>query len=469
LFTSLRIACVRVPRDGTDGRAPGEGWGELAGALLRVAPRVTPLASVGGGELPLGAWADVSGMAGHGGDAAVAQALLAAARGAGFAEARVGVAGSCVAAALSTRVGGSAWRVVPEGGDARFVSRRALSMLPMDDGVRETLKLLGLKSCADLAALPASEVELRLGSEGVRVWRLARAEDPRWPFRPAPPAEIVAEAELEGAVEAMEPLRFLVRGLLGSVLEQLGRRQRIPAGVRLVLLLDDGTEHALRVRPARATADERVLGDLCWRALEGATLHRPVVALRMEGVEEGRARADQLDIFRPPAPDPAAVHAALLPLLARWGECALSRAAPRGAHLPGEGVVWEAAGERGVLELAAEREDSGFRIRDSGEDPSAAPSLLARLPLRLRRLAPPTPLPLETDAEGRPVALQRAVPRGRAERVALRAEGPERLSGRWWGGGYAREYWLAEGADGQLRLIYQDAKSEEWFLEGWYD
>jgi protein ImuB len=452
-----------VPRDGTDAPGRDEGWARLAGALLRVAPRVTPLAATSGGDLPLGAWADVSGMELHGGDAVVARALLDAAREAGFEGARVGVAGSCVAAALATRMGGTAWRVVKPGGDAEFVSRRGVNLLPMPEGVREALKLLGLKRCGELAELPASEVELRLGAEGVRVWRLARAEDPRWPFRPAPPAEIVAEAELEAPVATVEPLRFLVRGLLGSVLEQLGRRQRIPAGVRLVLLLDGGGTRVLRVRPARPTADERVLGDLCWRALEGAEPGAPVIGLRMEGVEEGAARADQLDIFRPPAPDPAAVHAALLPLLARWGEDALSRATPRGAHLPADAVVWEGLGERAVLELSgAVREP---HPEAEGEEGTVAIGRAA-LPLRLRRLPRPDPLAVQTDEGGRPRAL--SLP-GRGGFLPVRAQGPERLSGRWWSDGYAREYWLAEGADGQLRLLYQDGRSGEWRLEGWYD
>jgi hypothetical protein len=461
LFTSLRIACVRVPRDGTGAPGRDEEWGRLASALLRVAPRVTPLGATSAGEVPLGAWTDVSGMELRGGDAVVAEALLTAAREAGFAQARVGVAGSCVAAALATRVGGTAWRVVPPGRDAAFVSRRGLGLLPMEAGVRESLKLLGLKRCGELAELPASEVELRLGAEGVRVWRLARAEDPRWPFRPAPPQEIAAEAELEGAVETVEPLRFLVRGLLASVLDQLARRQRIPAGLRLVLLLDGGGTRVLRIRPARPTADERVLGDLCWRALEGATLEQPVAGLRMEGVEEGAPRADQLDIFRPPAPDPAAVHTALLPLLARWGEGALSRATPRGAHLPADAVVWEALGERGVLELT-----EGGKDPAPEEEGGSSTRGRAELPLRLRRLPRPGPLLVETDANGRPSTLRLSA---QGPPLPVRAEGPERLSGRWWSDGYAREYWLAEGADGQLRLLYQDGRSGEWRLEGWYD
>ncbi|CAN5845741.1 DNA polymerase Y family protein [soil metagenome] len=423
---------------------------------------MTPLSATSTTEVPLGVWADVSGMDLHGGDALLAKALLEAARSAGFERARVGVAGSCIAAALATRVSGTAWRVIPEGGDALFMSRRALKLLPMDDGLRQNLELLGLRSCSELAAIPASEVELRLGAEGIRVWRLSRAEDPRWPFRPAPPSEILAEVELDSPVETVEPLRFLVRGLLASVLEQLARRQRIPAGLCLMLLLEGGTTRSLRIRPARPTSDERVLNELCWRALEGTSLNQPVRGLRLEGVEEGAPRADQLDIFRAPAPDPAAVHTALLPLLARWGEGALSRARAQGAHLPAETVVWEAWGERGVLQISDPGDDSEVF---SGE-PARASQGRAELPLRLRRLPRPDSLAVEMDATGRPLSIHL---NDRRDPIPVRAEGPERLSGRWWSSGYAREYWLAEGADGQLRLLYQDARSGEWMLEGWYD
>lgn len=453
---SLRIVCVRVPRRPTVERAPAD-WARLAASLLEAAPRVSAIRGAAEGE-PRGYWADATGMERRGGDAAVAQALLAAARGAGYEGARVGVAGTCVAAALATRERGSAWRVVPPGRDASFVARRPLSLLPMEEGVRESLELLGLRRCAELAALATADVELRFGPEGVRVWRLARGEDPRWPFRPPPAAGVAAEAELDAPVETLEPLRFLLRGLLGSVLEQMARRQRVPAALRLVLRLDDGDEEALDVRPARPTGEARLLSDLCHRALEGHAAAGAILGVRLEGVEEGAARADQLDIFRPPAPDPAAVHASLLPLLQHWGDGALSRASLKGAHLPAERVRWEERGVRGVLDVAG-------RPAAPPEDGVRTPSR-AELPLCLRRFPEPRPAAVQADAAGRPTALR--LP-GASAPARVRAEGPERLSGRWWAQGYAREYWLAETEAGTLWLLFRDGREGRWYLEGWYD
>jgi protein ImuB len=321
----------------------------------------------------------------------------------------------------------------------------------MPEELRESLAMLGLVRCADLGRLTAGEVELRFGAEGLSAWRLARGDDPRWPFRPAPPERPRAGVELEAPVETTEPLRFLLPGLVGAVVEALSRRQRIPASLRLLLHLADGATVARGARPARPTAEERVLVELCRAALEAAPLPAPLTGLELEG-EEGAGSADQLDVFRPAAPDPGSVHTALLPLLARWGEEGLSRAAARGAHLPEERVVWEARGERGIPELARRLE------------PAPPRPVRPHLPLCLRRHAEPLPVTVEVDAAGRPRLLR--LP---DSALRLRAEGPERLSGRWWAGGYAREYWLCEGEDGCLRLLYRDGLGGEWREEGWYD
>ncbi len=447
----------------------------LAGALLAAAPRVTPVAGH-----PLAFWADASGMERRGGDAAVARALLAAAREAGFAAARVGIARTCIAAAMATRERGSAWRVVPSGRDASFVARRPLELLPMEVEMREALRLLGLRSCGELAQFVAADVELRWGAAGMAVWQLAHGEDRRWPFRPPLPGRVVAEAEWEPPVETTEALRFVIRGLLASVVERIAERQRVPARLRLTFRLDGAPEETRELRPARPTADTRVLASLCDAVLEGFTagggLPAPVSGVWMEAIEDGASLADQLDAFRPAAPDPAAVHGALLPLLARWGEESLVRATVHGAHLPEAHAAWAAAGARAIPELARQRAS-----RDGTPTERFTPE--SELELCLRRFPEPRAVRVRTDDRGRPIRIggtpalpgdgdgngtaERESPDGRECRV--RAEGPERLSGLWRTDGYAREYWLAEREDGCLMLLFRDAATTQWCVEGWYD
>ena len=422
---------------------------------------------------PLAFWADASGMERRGGDAAVARALADAARGAGW-EARVGIAASCIAAAAATRERRHPVRVVPPGREAEYLRRRSLGLLPLSRALRESLALLGLRRCGELAALVPAEVELRFGAEGLRAWRLARGDDPRWPFRPPPPEGASAEAEWEPPIESAEPLRFVLGGLIAQVTAQLAARQRIPARLRLVLRTEDGGEDARDVRPARPTADARVLADLCRRAVEARPLEAPVRGVLLLADQEGAARADQLDAFAAPAPDPGALHAALLPVFARWGDGALSGAVRRGAHLPAEHAEWDARGSEGIAGFTAHAPLPADARAD--EDTNVFQNTLA---LCLRRLPEPVAVPVREDAVRRPVGVDlggipKALPGGTIgtfpQRLwKTRSEGPERLSGAWWQQGKAREYWHVESPDGWLGLVFRDAPTGRWYLEGWYD
>jgi protein ImuB len=459
-----RIACIRLT---TLSDPDADARAALAGALLTAAPRVIPVRGH-----PRAWWADVTGMQGHGGDAGVGAALAQAAADAGW-EAHVGVAGSCIAAAAGTRERATPVRVVPSGREAAYLRRRSLAIVPMPPDLRHSLELLGLRTCGDLGALVPAEVELRFGAEGLRAWRLARGDDARWPFRPAAPGIAAAEADFEPAIENAEPLRFVLGGLIGSVLGQLEARQRIPARLRLVLRVEDAPDDVREVRPARPTADARVLADLCRRAVDAEPLAGPVHGVLLVAEEEGTARADQLDAFNAPAPDPSALHSALLPVFARWGEGALSTAVHNGAHLPGEHAGWAARGSDGIAAVA--------QARPPGDDRSGDASVVFRntLPLCLRRLPEPVPVTVREDAEQRPAqvdipAVQNALQSGGIggfppRMWKTRAEGPERISGAWWARGTAREYWRVESPDGWLGLVFRDGGSGRWYLEGWYD
>ncbi|MBB4638396.1 hypothetical protein [Longimicrobium terrae] len=465
MYTNRRIACIRIPVP-TGDPAPGtEARAALAGALLAAAPRVIAVR-----EYPCAFWADAAGMDLLGGDEAVARRLARAAEEAGFA-ARVGIADSCIAAAAATRERTHATRVVPRGRDAGYLLRRSLSLLPIDASLRGALYLLGLRTCGDLAALPPAEIELRLGDEGLRAWRLAQGRDERWPFRPPAPGTAEAEAEFEPPVDSAEPLRFVLPGLIASVTAQLATRQRIPARLRLTLRVPDAADDAREVRPARPTADPRVLADLCRRAVEATPLAGPLCGVRLVAEEDGVARADQLDAFAAPAPDPGALHAALLPVFARWGDGALSTAVRHGAHLPGEHAGWAAHGSAGI---------EAFTAASPAADPPVSGSGFRNvLPLCLRRLTNPVSLAVRQDAEGRPAgvdgaALANALPDGGMGTYPprlwkTRAEGPERVSGGWWARAEAREYWRLESEEGWLGLVYRDAATGLWYLEGWFD
>jgi hypothetical protein len=49
------------------------------------------------------------------------------------------------------------------------------------------------------------------------------------------------------------------------------------------------------------------------------------------------------------------------------------------------------------------------------------------------------------------------------------AAGPDRVSGGQWGEAYAREYFRCVTDDGMMVWLFRDARSDEWYLHGWWD
>ena len=58
---------------------------------------------------------------------------------------------------------------------------------------------------------------------------------------------------------------------------------------------------------------------------------------------------------------------------------------------------------------------------------------------------------------------------GRKEVRLADVVGPDRLSGSEPGARYAREYFHAVTDDGVLVLLFRDARSDVWYVHGWWD
>ena len=163
-----------------------------------------------------------------------------------------------------------------------------------------------------MAALPVDAVGLRLGPAGARACRLARGIDDE-PFVPRLPADALEEAiELDYPVAELEPLSFLLRGLVDRALGRLRERSLACAGLTLRLALDPRGVDVRTVPIAAPTGDAATLLQLARLDLARRPPAAPIVGVRLLALP-ARVRATQLDILRPagPAPDRlAATHRA---------------------------------------------------------------------------------------------------------------------------------------------------------------
>lgn len=382
------------------------------------------------------------------GERAIAQAIAAHTTRVGLA-ARVGIASSKGLARVATRSFDLA--VIPRGEERAFLAPLPVRTACLDDGPESDelvarLRRWGVHNLGDLARLPLAEVLLRLGKPGGRLRRLADAVDDE-PFAPRLPADALEEGtDLEWALSELEPLAFVLRGLIDRSLARLACRGLACAGLTMRLALETRAFDVRQVpiaAPTREAAPLLQLArlDLARRPPDAAVIGVTLLAL------PARVRAEQLDFLRPSGPAPERMAATLARL----------------AALVGMDNV-------GTPEEVDTHREEAVRVapwRRTVRPPTAAASLPSNsLGLTIRRFQPPQRLEVIMGRDG-PAALRGTETTARV----LVAAGPYRTSGEWWqdGDGFSRDYWDVHASDGAVYRMHQDKTDGGWYLDGYYD
>jgi protein ImuB len=400
------------------------------------------------------------------GEQAIVQAVAAAAARLGLG-ARVAIASSKGVARVAARAHELA--VVPAGGARAFLCTLPIERFTDDAELRAAFRRWGTRTAGAVAALPGEAVALRLGPGGQAVARLARGEDDE-PFVPALPPDALEEAiELDYPVYEIEPLAFVLRGLVDRALDRLAARSLACAGLTLRLGLDPRGLDVRTVPVAAPTREAKTLLellrlDLARRPPPAAVLGARIVAL------PARARRTQLDMLRPAGPSPDRLATTLARLAALVG--------PENVGAPATVDSWRE--EAATIAAYAPPGAAGPPPAVSALSPGSE----ARL--SIRRFRPPEEIEVLMGRDG-PTALH-----GK-ETVArvLVAAGPYRLSGEWWRpsalgdgaaedrpapggesdgpGGWAREYWDVHASDGAVYRLHRDGRDGRFYLDGYYD
>src|SRR5436189_876703 len=221
-------------------------------------------------------------------EAGLATALVARAARVGLA-ARAAVGGSMTVARLAALHGDE---VVPAGTELGFLAPLPLARLAPPPAIAGTLARWGIRRLGDLARLPVAEVATRLGPAGAALVRVARGEDER-PLAPEALGGPLEEAiGLEHALDALEPLLFVLRGLVERVVARVGLEGIGVARLGLALGLDDRSRDERPVPLAAPTRDVKTLLTCLRIELEArpprAAVDRVVLAA---GPEPGRGAA----------------------------------------------------------------------------------------------------------------------------------------------------------------------------------
>ncbi|WP_227497254.1 Y-family DNA polymerase [Planctomonas psychrotolerans] len=215
----------------------------------------------------------------YGGEEPAAQALLdrlGTVEGLELGESRVGIAdGPFTAehAARSTAVLPGAGRIlrVPPGESAAFLGPLGVGLLS-SPALVTLLHRLGVRTLADFAALPVTDVLQRFGEDGARLHALASGHDSRAVLPRVPPQQLDSTIEFEPALDRVDQVTFGFRASADRFLEGLTAAGLVCTAIRIEVATEAGdTSERSWLHPRSFTASD-VLDRVRWQLQGGGTI-----------------------------------------------------------------------------------------------------------------------------------------------------------------------------------------------------
>ena len=318
------------------------------------------------------------------------------------------------------------------------------------DQILETLRLWGIRTFADFAALPVTGVSERLGQEGIKLQQLAAGKTERHLQVKQPPPVFANSIELDHALSELEPLSFIFARLLHQLCAALNAYALATNELCVSLQLENQTVHERKLSLPHPMRDHKVFLKLL---LLDTEMHPPAAAVTSVAIacEPVKPRVLQNGLFVPLAPAPDKLELTLARLAKLVGEQNVGSPELLDTHRPDAFSM-----KRFTLQTKAKRQ----------------PAIGNQQCLGFRRYRPPLKAIVEAD-QGWPTQIsawgkQRSV---YGKVVAL--AGPWRTTGDWWrDDSWSRDEWdvtLERQGHKTLYRIYRELNTEHWFVEGNYD
>jgi protein ImuB len=316
--------------------------------------------------------------------------------------------------------------LIPPDREAHRLGTLPVHVLPAELELIETLDRWGIRTLAELAALPELGFIARFGESGERIMRLARGETHRALCVMTAPESYHRRIELEHPQRLLEPLLFVISSLLNELMQGLSFN-------RVTLTLNQIPRTLEFPVPVR---ESKVILKQLQFDLEAHPPQSAILSVEVQ-LNPTEARVLQHGLFIPQAPAPEKLQLTLARLTALLGE-----------------------GNVGSPELLDTHRPDAFVMRAFSAEAPAAPALpTTNIRFAFRYYRPPVAAQVRVKAE-RPVSVN--------AQPILTAAGPWRASGDWWTTApWDREEWDVELSNGGLYRVYQ--ASQRWFLEGMYD
>ena len=323
--------------------------------------------------------------------------------------------------------------------------------------ILETLRLWGVRTFADFAALPVAGVSERLGQAGIKLQQLAAGKTERH-LRVKQPEPVFSNSlELDHPLSELEPLSFIFGRLLHQLCAALNAYALATNELRVTLQLEDQTTHERKLSLPHPMRDHKVFLKLL---LLDAEMHPPQAAVTSVSItcEPVKPRVLQSGLFVPLAPAPDKLELTLARLAKLVGEENIGSPALLDTHRPDAFSM-----KRFTLQTDSDRRRGRKNKR---------PAIRIRQCLGFRRFRPPLRAIVEAH-QGWPMQISAWSKQRSVYGKVVELAGPWRTTGDWWrDDGWARDEWdvTLERLGRQTHYrVYRELKTENWFVEGNYD
>lgn len=327
------------------------------------------------------------------------------------------------------------------------------------DEILETLRLWGIRSFADFAALPVAGVSERLGQPGIKLQQLAAGKTERHLQVKQPEPVFANSFDLEHPLTEIEPLSFIFARLLHQLCAALNAYALATNELTVSMSLENQTTHQRKLSLPHPMRDHKVFLKLL---LLDTEMHPPGAAVCSVSIacEPVKPRVLQNGLFVPLAPAPDKLELTLARIAKLVGEENVGSPALLDTHRPDAFSM-----KRFTLE---NKSDGRKRRKKIGKQQAAGTESC----LGFRRFRPPLRAIVEAE-QGCPTQVSAWSKQRSVYGKVVDLAGPWRTTGDWWRDDrWARDEWdvtLERLGRQTLYRIYRELQSENWFVEGNYD
>ena len=364
--------------------------------------------------------------------------------------------------------------------------------------ILETLRLWGVRTFKEFAALPVAGVSERLGQDGLKLQELASGKTKRHLKLKQPAPVFKNSIELEYPIAELEPLAFVFARLLNQICASLSAYALATNALQVELKLERGPLHEIKLNLPYPMRDHKVFLKLLLLDME---MHPPPAAIVGVAIncDPVKPRVLQTGLFVPLAPEPEKLELMLARLAKLVGAENIGSPELLDTHRPDAFRVKRFVLKERKRKRANSKQQTvnGKRQTANSEQPAlSTQSSVLSTPqcLGFRVFRPPLRALVQAE-HGVPTEISAWNKNKSVYGKVVGVAGPWRTTGDWWrADNWARDEWdVAIEGKGQrsevggqrsenaiggnfgpprvrvLYRIYQETSNGSWFVEGVYD